>query len=102
VATTLQRFGGALGIAVVTTVFAGNGGLGAPAMFVAGFRPAVATAALISTVSAAAALSIPRRRPVGSTLVVRTQPRLVADRGPSGSPGRRQAAVVGGQRNGAC
>jgi EmrB/QacA subfamily drug resistance transporter len=62
VSTTLQRCGGALGIAVITTVFAGRGGLGTPAAVVAGLRPAVATAALLSAVGAAVAVAIPRRR----------------------------------------
>jgi EmrB/QacA subfamily drug resistance transporter len=63
VSNTLQRFGGALGIAVLAAVFAGHGHLGTTATFVAGFRPAIGTAALISAVGAAAALAIPRRRP---------------------------------------
>jgi hypothetical protein len=63
VANTLQRVGGALGIAVVTTIFAGYGNLGSPASFVSGFRPAVAVAALLSLLGAGAALTIPRGRP---------------------------------------
>jgi EmrB/QacA subfamily drug resistance transporter len=62
VSNTLQRLGGALGIAVITSVFAGYGHLGTPVAFVAGFRPAVAVAALLSTIGAMAALAIPRRR----------------------------------------
>jgi EmrB/QacA subfamily drug resistance transporter len=62
VSNTLNRFGGALGIAIVTTVFAGQGNLATPTAFVAGFRPAIATAALLSVIGAAAALTMPRRR----------------------------------------
>jgi EmrB/QacA subfamily drug resistance transporter len=67
VSNTLQRFGGALGIAIVSTVFAGYGHLGAPTTFVAGFRPAIEVAALLSVFGAAAALVLPRRRPTRMT-----------------------------------
>src|SRR5215472_14181972 len=39
---TLQRFGGAFGVAMVSAVFAANGHLGSPAAVTAGFRPALA------------------------------------------------------------
>jgi EmrB/QacA subfamily drug resistance transporter len=61
VSNTLQRFGGAFGIAVATAVFAGYGHLGTPASFVAGFRPAFALAAGLSVLGAATALAT--RRP---------------------------------------
>jgi EmrB/QacA subfamily drug resistance transporter len=64
VANTMQRTGGALGIAVVSTVFASYGHLGAPAAFVAGFQPAVTVAAGLSLLGAVAALAAPRRRAV--------------------------------------
>jgi MFS family permease len=72
VSNTLQRFGGALGIAVITTVFAGYGQLGTPATFVAGFRPAVAVSALLSVIGALAALAIPRHRSIATASVAAT------------------------------
>jgi EmrB/QacA subfamily drug resistance transporter len=76
VANTLQRVGGALGIAVVTSVFAGYGHLGASASFVSGFRPAVAVAALLSLMGAAAALTIPRRKSSRTGTVTPSEPAL--------------------------
>jgi EmrB/QacA subfamily drug resistance transporter len=60
--TTMQRIGGALGIAVVGNVFAVHGHLGAPAAFVAGFRPAILVAAGIALLGVVVALMIPRPR----------------------------------------
>ncbi|HKF75086.1 MAG TPA: DHA2 family efflux MFS transporter permease subunit [Candidatus Dormibacteraeota bacterium] len=59
---TLQRFGGAFGIAVTTAVFAAHGHLGAPASFDAGFKPAMAVAAGLSLLGAASALAVTSRR----------------------------------------
>src|SRR5262249_26063110 len=42
---TLQRFGGAFGVAIVTAVFTSYGHLGAPASVVSGYRPALALSA---------------------------------------------------------
>jgi EmrB/QacA subfamily drug resistance transporter len=71
---TLQRFGGAFGVAVVSAVFAAHGSLGTPAAFDAGFRPALAVAALLSLTGVAAALLIPRRRHAPETVVALAQP----------------------------
>jgi MFS family permease len=60
--STLQRFGGAFGIAVATAVFAANGHLGTANSFDAGFRPALAVAASLSLLGAAAALAVTSRR----------------------------------------
>jgi len=60
--TTLQRFGGAFGIALVTTVFTGSGHLGSPASFSAGFRPALLAAAALSLLGAATAVAVRSRR----------------------------------------
>ena len=60
--TTMQRIGGAFGIALVGTVFAAHGHLGSAAAFVTGFRPAIAVAAGLSVLGVLAALAIPRRR----------------------------------------
>ncbi len=59
---TLQRLGGAFGIAVATSVFSSYGHLGAPAAFVAGFRPALGLAAGLSVLGAVTALATAARR----------------------------------------
>ena len=61
---TLQRFGAAFGIAVVSAVFAANGHFGSAASFTSGYRPAMVVSAGISLLGAAAAAAIGRRRPV--------------------------------------
>ncbi len=61
VVSTLQRFGGAFGIAIATVVFSAHGHLGSPAGMTAGYRPALAVTALLSLVGGAVALAI--RRP---------------------------------------
>jgi EmrB/QacA subfamily drug resistance transporter len=60
--STVQRFGGAFGIAVATAVFAANGHLGTAAAFTSGFRPALALAAGLSIVGAVTALAVGGRR----------------------------------------
>jgi EmrB/QacA subfamily drug resistance transporter len=70
---TLQRFGGAFGIAVAGAVFSAQGRLGSAAGFVAGYRPAVAAAAALSLAGTVTALAIGRRsahRPVPVTTTV--------------------------------
>jgi EmrB/QacA subfamily drug resistance transporter len=67
---TLQRFGGAFGIAASTAVFAANGQLGTPPSFTAGFRPALALAAGLSLLGVVSALAVSRKRrppPVAQT-----------------------------------
>jgi hypothetical protein len=59
---TLQRLGGALGIAVTTAVFAAHGHVGTPASFTAGFRPALAVAAGLSLLGATSALAVGHQR----------------------------------------
>jgi len=58
---TLQRFGGAFGIAVTAAVFTAHGQLDSPAGVVAGFRPALAVSALLSLLGAGAAVAAGRR-----------------------------------------
>jgi MFS family permease len=60
--STLQRFGGAFGVALVTAVFSAHGHLGTPAAYDAGFRPALAVAAGLSLIGSAAALWVGGRR----------------------------------------
>jgi len=54
---TLQRFGGAFGVAIVTAVFTAHGNLATAAGFDAGFRPALAVAATLSLLGAITALA---------------------------------------------
>jgi EmrB/QacA subfamily drug resistance transporter len=63
VTNTMQRFGGAFGIALVSAVFAAHGHLGTAAAFTAGYRPAMLGAAGLSLLGAVAAVAISRRRP---------------------------------------
>jgi MFS family permease len=60
--STLQRFGGAFGIAVATAVFTAKGHLAAGHAYDAGFRPALAAAAGMSLLGAGCALLV-RARP---------------------------------------
>jgi len=62
VTNTMQRFGGAFGIALVSAVFAAHGHLGSAASFTAGYRPAMLGAAGLSLLGAVAAVAISRRR----------------------------------------
>jgi EmrB/QacA subfamily drug resistance transporter len=59
---TMQRFGGAFGVALVTAVFTAHGSLASAAGVVAGYRPALAVSALLSLCGAAAALAVGPRR----------------------------------------
>jgi hypothetical protein len=62
VVNTLQRFGGAFGVAIATAVFSAHGHLGSPASTISGYRPALAVTALLSLIGGAVALAI-RQRP---------------------------------------
>ncbi len=59
---TFQRFGGAFGVAIATTVFTTYGHLGAPASVIAGYRPALAASAALSLLGALAALAVAQRK----------------------------------------
>jgi hypothetical protein len=59
---TMGRFGGALGVAIVTAVFTAHGSLASAAGVVAGYRPALAVSAVLSLAGSAAAVAIGRRR----------------------------------------
>ena len=56
--STLQRFGGAFGVAVATSVFAAFGSLGSPTAFMAGFRPSFTMVAGLAVVGALAASGV--------------------------------------------
>jgi EmrB/QacA subfamily drug resistance transporter len=61
--STMQRFGGAFGVAIATAVFTANGHLGTAVTFTGGFRPALATVAALSVMGAAVSLGVrPLRR----------------------------------------
>jgi MFS family permease len=70
VVNTLQRFGAAFSIAVVSAVFAANGHLGTPMSESAGFQPALMVAAGLSVLGAITALAIGRRPPALSLMNV--------------------------------
>ncbi|MFE5631204.1 MFS transporter [Streptomyces sp. NPDC056543] len=57
----LREVGGALGVAVMSSIFAAQGGYGSPQQFVNGLEPALWVGAGMVALGAAAALVIPRR-----------------------------------------
>ena len=59
---TMGRFGGALGVAIVTAVFTAHGSLASAAGVVAGYRPALVVSAVLSLAGSAAAVATGRRR----------------------------------------
>jgi len=58
----LRQLGGVFGVAICAAVFAGHGGYGSPAAFIAGFGPAMGACAGLALLGAVAGLIIPRRR----------------------------------------
>jgi EmrB/QacA subfamily drug resistance transporter len=60
--TTLREVGGALGTAVLATVFATHGGYGSPEDFIDGMRPAVWVGVAVVLAGAVAGFFIPHRR----------------------------------------
>ncbi len=61
VSNTMQRFGGAFGIAVASAAFAAHGHLGSAVSFTAGYRPAMLVSAGLSLAGALVAAGIGRR-----------------------------------------
>jgi MFS family permease len=61
-ATVIRELGGVLGVAVLAGVFASAGSAGSAHAFLAGFRPAAATAAAVAAGGAVVALGLPRAR----------------------------------------
>jgi EmrB/QacA subfamily drug resistance transporter len=57
----LREVGGALGIAVMSSIFSAQGGYGSAQSFVDGLRPALVTGSLVVVLAAFAALVIPAR-----------------------------------------
>ena len=75
VSNTMQRFGSAFGIAIVTAVFtAAHGHLGSAAGVTAGYRPALAVSAALSLAGTVAALAAGRRAVPASTVPASTVP----------------------------
>jgi EmrB/QacA subfamily drug resistance transporter len=90
---TLQRFGGAFGIAIVTSVFSSYGHLGSAAGVVDGYRPALAVSAALSLLGALAAIAAgrgPRREQFGLRVIARRPgvptARATAGEGAGGHP----------------
>ncbi|MFJ8151844.1 DHA2 family efflux MFS transporter permease subunit [Streptomyces sp. NPDC094468] len=69
----LREVGGALGIAVMSSIFAAQGGYESAQSFVDGLRPALVTGSAVVAVAGIAALLIPGRRRVART-VTGTEP----------------------------
>ena len=84
VSNTMQRFGAAFGIAVVTAVFAAHGHFGSVASFTSGYRPAMVVSAVISLLGAIAAVAVGRPRPADAE----------PSSAPSAVPARRAAGDV--------
>ncbi|MFJ4583831.1 DHA2 family efflux MFS transporter permease subunit [Streptomyces echinatus] len=61
----LREVGGALGIAVMSSIFSARGGYESAQNFVDGLRPALVTGSVVVALAAAAALVIPARRSAG-------------------------------------
>jgi MFS family permease len=87
VTNTMQRFGGAFGIALVSAVFAAHGHLGTAASFTAGYRPAMLVAAGLSLLGALAAMAIGGRRASRSALPARTTAETPGSTRPAWSAG---------------
>jgi MFS family permease len=105
VSGTMQRLGGAFGIAVASAVFASNGSLHSPEGVVSGVRPALLVVAGMSLLGACAALWIgPKQMPL-AVKVAATLSDKHRESGNAGSPIvsgggglTRGAAVPGGVR----
>ncbi|MBQ1091449.1 DHA2 family efflux MFS transporter permease subunit [Streptomyces sp. B93] len=77
----LREVGGALGIAIMSSIFAAQGGYETPQTFVDGLRPAIAVGAGVVALAGVAALLIPaRRRALAATAdLPEPEPRPLAD-----------------------
>jgi hypothetical protein len=80
----LREVGGALGIAVMSSIFSAQGGYGSAQSFVDGLRPALTTGAAVVGLAAVAALLIPGRRDTGRAVATaepkpEPEPALQAD-----------------------
>ncbi|BDZ53542.1 MFS transporter [Agromyces marinus] len=88
--STIREVGGALGIAVLTAVFAAAGGALAPADYVDAAVPAVATGAVVLGLAAAVAMLLPPGRSAAHDTSSRTRSTSTAMRATSAStPSKR-------------
>ncbi|WP_427166380.1 DHA2 family efflux MFS transporter permease subunit [Streptomyces sp. C1-1] len=69
----LREVGGALGIAIMSSIFSSQGGYESAQTFVDGLQPALVTGAAVVAVAGAAALLIPRNRAALSTAASSTE-----------------------------
>ena len=92
VSNTMQRFGGAFGIALASAIFAAHGHLGSAASFTAGYRPAMLGAVALSAAGSVASIAIAGRRRAASS---------PADTERLASARRRRARCDGGLRRAA-
>lgn len=78
--STVREVGGALGVALLASVFAHSGGYSSPEAFVEGMRPAIWVGVAVVLAGAAAGLWIPRHPspPAGAVQPTDPQPELVA------------------------
>jgi len=76
--STIREIGVALGIAVLTAVFTGNGGELTPTGYVGAAVPAVVVGAAVLLVAAIAALALPGRRVLQTPAAVRVDERELA------------------------
>ncbi|MER6629291.1 DHA2 family efflux MFS transporter permease subunit [Streptomyces sp. NPDC000987] len=74
----LREVGGALGIAVMSSIFSARGGYESGRSFVDGLRPALVTGSTTVALAAVAALLIPARRRAGQLPGGRTEPASAA------------------------
>ncbi|MGW1715368.1 MFS transporter [Streptomyces sp. NPDC002156] len=79
--TTVREIGGALGIAVLSTVFVAHGSTGSPQQFVDGLHPAVWVGVVVVFAGAVCALGIPRHpRPEAAAAEAQVPAGAVAER----------------------
>jgi len=79
VMNTVQQIGQPTGVAVVTVVFDAHGSLESPAQMLAGYQPALVTAASISVLGAVAALGIGRHAHTASAVEVTPSAEEIAE-----------------------
>ncbi|OIK00019.1 DHA2 family efflux MFS transporter permease subunit [Streptomyces colonosanans] len=72
----LREVGGALGVAIMSSIFAAQGGYETAQHFVDGLRPALVVGAAVVALGGVAALFIPSRQPAGEDLVAAQVPVL--------------------------
>ena len=92
VSNTMQRFGGAFGIALASAIFAAHGHLGTAASFTAGYWPAMLSAVALSLAGSIASIAIAGRRGAGEQGTVDVRAHQSVPGRPSSSALSREAA----------